>query len=57
MNAGVLLEAALLSPVLQSAFGNADPFGQLGSTLMAESLAQRDGGFARLVDSAVGGSS
>ena len=57
MNAGVLLEAALLSPVFESAFGNADPLGQLGSTLMAESLAERDGSFARLVDAAVGGSS
>jgi hypothetical protein len=57
MNAGVLFEAALLSPVLQSAFGNTDPFGQLGSTLMAESLARRDDAFARLVERAVGGSS
>ncbi|HXM06252.1 MAG TPA: hypothetical protein VN936_02250 [Candidatus Acidoferrum sp.] len=57
MNAGVLLEAALLSPVLQSAFGNADPFGQLGATLMAESLARRDDAFARLVERAVGGTS
>jgi hypothetical protein len=57
MNAGVLFEAALLSPVLQAAFGNADPFGQLGSTLLAESLARRDNVFARLVERAVGGSS
>jgi hypothetical protein len=57
MNAGILFEAALLSPVLQAAFGNADPFGQFGSTLMAESLARRDDAFARLVERAVGGSS
>jgi hypothetical protein len=57
MNAGVLFEATLLSPMLQSAFGDADPFGQLGSTLMAESLARRDGAFAQLVDAAVGRSS
>jgi hypothetical protein len=55
MNVGVLFETVLLAPVLQSAFGNADPFGQFGSAIVAQSLAQRDGGFTRLVQAAAGG--
>jgi hypothetical protein len=55
MNVGVLFETVLLAPVLQSAFGSADPFGQFGSAIVAQSLAQRDGGFARLVQAAAGG--
>jgi hypothetical protein len=54
MNPAVLFEATLLSPVLQSAFGNADPFGQLGSTLIAQSVARHDDAFARLVRAELG---
>jgi hypothetical protein len=57
MNLGIVFEAALLTPVLQSAFGGVDPLGQYGAALLAQAVAKRDDGFARLVDAALGGAS
>lgn len=55
LGVGALFESLLFAPFLQSAFGSANPFGQYGATLMAQSIVKNDGGFARLVDDAVGG--
>lgn len=55
MTIGIVLEAALLTPVLQTAFGPSDPLGGYGATLLAQSVAQRDDRFAQLVDVAIGG--
>jgi hypothetical protein len=54
MTIGIVLEAALLTPVLQTAFGPSDPLGGYGATLLAQSVAQRDDRFAQLVDGAHG---
>jgi hypothetical protein len=54
MTIGIVLEAALLTPVLQTAFGPSDPLGGYGATLLAQSVAKRDDRFARLVDGALG---
>ncbi|HEY1681891.1 MAG TPA: hypothetical protein VGF98_09665 [Candidatus Tumulicola sp.] len=54
MTIGIVLEAALLTPVLQTAFGPSDPLGGYGATLLAQSVAQRDDRFAQLVDGALG---
>jgi hypothetical protein len=54
LSVGALFESVLFAPVLQSAFGNANPLGQYGATLIAQSLAKNDRGFARLVDASLG---
>jgi hypothetical protein len=54
MTLGIVLETALLAPVLQTAFGPSDPLGGYGATLLAQSIARRDDRFARLVDAALG---
>jgi hypothetical protein len=54
MTIGIVLEGALLAPVLQTAFGPSDPFGGYGATLFAQAVAKRDDRFARLVDNALG---
>jgi hypothetical protein len=55
MTIGIVLEAALLTPVLQTAFGPSGPLGGYGATLLAQSVARRDDRFARLVDATLGG--
>jgi hypothetical protein len=54
MTIGIVLEAALLTPVLQTAFGTSNPLGGYGATMLAQSVARRDDRFARLVDAALG---
>ena len=55
MNLGVVLEAALLTPILQPVFGSNDALGGYGAAVLAQSLAQRDAAFARIVDTALDG--
>jgi hypothetical protein len=51
--AGALVEVILLAPIVQTALGASNPFGQYGATLIAQSIARADGRFARLVDASL----